>query len=231
MPIVHRIFREFAGMRLERNVAVRWVAALVICAVTGAAAADKQTPADKDPLRAALEGKSPAEKIELLGQKIDAGDASKEAFFFLGNAKYESGDLAGAVAAFKKAVAIDSTFFKAVVNLGLMYDEQQNFAKAIETFEQATRLEPKNPDSWSHLGNAYYSQNNHAKATELYRKALALDPNSPQALYSMAVAFADAGIFREAVKYWERVAHVDAGGELGKNAAENIDLVKKYLIP
>ena len=47
----------------------------------------------------------------------------------------------------------------------------------------------------------------------------------------MAVAFADAGIFREAVKYWERVAHVDPQGELGKNATENIDLVKKYLIP
>ena len=47
----------------------------------------------------------------------------------------------------------------------------------------------------------------------------------------MAVAFADAGIFREAVKYWDHVVQVDPKSEQGKNAAENIDLVKKYLIP
>ena len=195
-----------------------------------AGAADKKSAA-ADPLRAELEGKSAAEKIELLGKRVDAGENTKEVYFHLGNAKYESGDLPGAAAAFEKAVAIDSTFFKAVVNLGLLYDEQQNFAKAIETLEQATHLEPKNPDAWSHLGDAYYGQSNFTKATELYRQALAIDPNSPQALYSMAVAFADAGIFREAVKYWDHVTRVDAQGELGKNAAENIDLVKKYLIP
>lgn len=223
-------------MRLERTVAARWVAAALVlgCALgAGTAGAQKKDkPAEAvDPLRAELEGKTAAQKIELLGQRIDGGEATKDVYFFLGNAKYEAGDLPGAAAAFEKAVAIDSTFFKSVVNLGLMYDEQQNYAKAIEIFEHATRLEPNNPDSWSHLGNSYYSQNNFTKATELYRKALALDRNSPQALYSMAVAFADAGIFREAVKYWEYVVDVDKDGELGKNAAENIDLVKKYLIP
>jgi cytochrome c-type biogenesis protein CcmH/NrfG len=112
-----------------------------------------------------------------------------------------------------------------------MYDEQQMFPKAIESFEQAAQLEPKNPDVWSHMGNTYYAQNNHAKATELYTKALQIDPNAQHALYSFGVAFADAGIFREAVDYWGRVVKVDAKSELGKNAAENLELVQKYLIP
>jgi tetratricopeptide (TPR) repeat protein len=220
-------------MRLERTVTARWVAALAVggMLVAGAAAADKKKPPAADPLRAELEGKTAAEKIDLLAAKLDAGEATKDVYFHLGNAKYEGGDVPGAAAAFEKAVAMDSTFFKAMVNLGLMYDEQQMYPKAIETFEQAAQLQPKNPDAWSHLGNTYYSQDNYAKATELYRKALQIDPDSPLALYNMAVAFADAGIFREAVKYWEHVVRVDKDGEMGKNAAENIDLVKKYLIP
>jgi cytochrome c-type biogenesis protein CcmH/NrfG len=217
---------------------------ILVAALVGAAWADKTTPKDSkatkeaqaaanaaDPLRAELEGKTPQQKIETLNAMIEGGKATRETYFHLGNAKFESGDAPGAAGAFEKAVEMDSTYFKAVVNLGLMYDEQQNFTKAIETFEHATRLEPANPDVWSHLGNTYTTQGNHAKAAELYRKALAIDPNAVHALYSMGVAFADAGIFREAVQYWNRVTQLDPNGELGKNATENVELVKKYLIP
>lgn len=219
-------------MRLDLSAVARCSAiALLSGILVGGAMAQAPKSDPTSALRAELEGKSPAERVEFLNQRIDAGQADRESYFFLGNAKYESGDLPGATAAFEKSVAMDSTFYKAVVNLGLMYEEQQNYAKAIEAFDHAARLEPKNPDSWTHLGNSYYSQNNYSKANELYRQALALDANSPSALYSMAVSFADAGIFREAVKYWQRVAEVDPKGDLGKNARENIDLVSKYLIP
>jgi len=230
-----------SGKRISR--AIFSCAVVLAFVLVGVASAEKKSKAKKDtktaaapadaadPLRAQLEGKSPQEKIDALNLMIDDGKATREVYFHLGNAKFESGDAAGAAGAFEKAVEMDSTYFKAIVNLGLMYDEQQNFTKAIETFEHASRLEPQNPDVWSHLGNTYTTQGNHAKAAELYRKALAIDPNAVHALYSMGVAFADAGIFREAVQYWTRVKELDPNGELGKNATENVELVKKYLIP
>lgn len=219
------------------------LAALVLAASPLAAAAKKDKDAKRkdaaaetaaanmDPIRTALEDKTVAEKIEYLNGVVDEGKATREVWFHLGNARYESGDAAGAATAFEKAVAMDSTFFKALVNLGLMYDDQQNYSKAIEAFEAAATLEPGNPDVWSHMGNTYYSQNQYAKATELYRKALGLQPDATHALYSMGVAFADAGMFREAVNYWKRVIQLDPQGELGKNAGENVELVQKYLIP
>src|SRR5262245_426263 len=224
-------------MRLSRHSAARWAAVAVLLglfAASGPAAAakkDKAKPAD-DPLRAVLDTKkTPKEKIDYLNDLIEDGKSSKEVYFHLGNAKYESGDAPGAAAAFEKAVAMDSTFFKAVMNLAAMYDEQQMFPKAIEAYETASRLEPKNADVWCSLGDTYHTQKDYAKAQEFYKKSLQLDPNNQHALYSMAVAFADAGIFREAVKYWKRVVEIDPKTEHGKNAAENIDLVKKYLIP
>jgi len=225
-------------MRFVGQPAARWAAAFAsLCLLVGSVsnAAPKKDPkaaaAAEDPMRAQLEGKTAQQKIEFLNGMLDDGKPTKDVYFHLGNAKYETGDAAGAATAFEKAVAMDSTFFKAIVNLGLMYDEQQLFPKAIEAFEMAAKLEPKNPDVWANLGNSYYTQSQHAKAYEYYQKALAIDHNSQSALYSMAVAFADAGIFREAVKYWDHVVQVDPKSEQGKNAAENIDLVKKYLIP
>jgi tetratricopeptide (TPR) repeat protein len=211
------------------------VAVLALAALWGGAAlsAPKKEPAkpSDDEIRKLTEGKSPPERVEILRGLLDEGRASKELYFHLGNAHFEAGDASQAATAFEQAVAIDSTFFKAAVNLGLMYDEQGNYAKAIEVFETAARQQPKNPDVWSHMGNTYYAQREYAKATELYRRALAIEPKAAHALYSLGVAFADAGIFREAVHYWQRVVELDPDSELGKNAAENVELLQKYLVP
>jgi tetratricopeptide (TPR) repeat protein len=178
-----------------------------------------------------LEGKSPRERFVHLKQMVDEGNVSKEIYFYLGNASYETGDVNGAIIAFSRAIELDPQYFKAIVNLALMYDEQQKFSLAIETFEKAAEIEPQNPDVWSHLGNAYYGQGEYPKAMEYYRKALDIDPDSGHALYSMGVAFADAGIFREAVRYWSRVSELEPDTELGRSAAENVDLLQRYLIP
>jgi tetratricopeptide (TPR) repeat protein len=216
----------------------RCAAAIFVLAAlwTGVAQA-KSKPKAADPqasdeaLKAQLDGKTPKERADILKGIVDDGKASKEIYFQLGNARYESADVPGATTAFEQAVAMDSTYFKAVVNLGLMYDEASNYSKAIETFEEAGRLQPDSPDVWSHMGNTYYAQKEYSKATDLYRKALKLQPNAPHALYSLGVAFADAGIFREAVSYWKRVVELDPKSDLGKNAAENVQLLQKYLVP
>jgi tetratricopeptide (TPR) repeat protein len=220
----------------EKQHVRRALAVLVAVGTLWAAAAaakpkQAEIKLDDATIKKQTEGKTPQERIEILRGWLDEGKASRDLYFHLGNAHYEAGDAQQAAAAFEQAVASDSTFFKAIVNLGLMYDDLNNSGKAIETFEMAARLEPKNPDVWSHMGNTYYTQKNYAKATELYRKALSFEPKATHALYSLGVAFADAGIFREAVQYWKRVVELEPESELGKNASENVELLQKYLIP
>ena len=81
------------------------------------------------------------------------------------------------------------------------------------------------------MGSTYFAQKKYSQAMDLYRKALKLQPNAEHALYSMGIAFAEAGIFREAVRYWKRVVEVDSTSEYGKEAAENVQLLQKYLVP
>jgi len=188
-------------------------------------------PVPVDSILRGLEGQPPKERLRLLKLQVDEGNGSKEMYFHLGNAYYETGDLPGAVVAFAKATELDPKYFKAMVNLALMYDEQEKYPQAIEIFERAAEIEPNNPDVWSHMGNTLYAQAQYAKAMELYRKALQLNPQAPHALYSVGVAFADAGIYREAVRYWARVSQMEPESDLGKAAAENVELLQKYLVP
>jgi tetratricopeptide (TPR) repeat protein len=187
--------------------------------------------ADTEALLQELEGKSPEERLRLLKITVDEGRGSKEIYFHLGNAYFAINDVQGAILAFGKALELDPHYFKAAVNLALMYDEQESYPKALEVFELAASIEPENPDVWSHMGNTYYAQGNYGRAMDLYRKALAIDGDATHALYSVGVAFADAGIFREAVRYWTRVSSLEPESELGRSAAENVELLNRYLIP
>ncbi len=184
-----------------------------------------------DPFYESVKDKPAKERREALQIHIDEGNVSKVLYFHLGNAAYESGDPAGGARAFEKAVELDETYFKAMVNLALMYDEQQQYPEAIEVFEKASLLDPENPEVWSQMGNTYYAQRKYPIATGYYRKALEIESEAPHALYSMGVAFADAGMFREAVNYWSRVTKAEPESELGKSAGENVELLQKYLIP
>jgi tetratricopeptide (TPR) repeat protein len=229
---MQRSIRELRDGALRGRDAVR--VALVFCgllALQPASVLASPKEAKDDPLLREVEGKSPKEKLEHFKGIVDEGKGTKEIYFHLGNAYYETGDTDGAVAAFLKAVELDPRYFKAEVNLALMYDEQEKYAQAIEVFEQAAEIEPKNPEVWSHMGNTYYAQGQYAKAMELYRKALELNDKAAHALYSIGVAFADAGIFREAVRYWTRVSQLEPESELGKSAADNVQLLQKYLVP
>jgi tetratricopeptide (TPR) repeat protein len=206
------------------------LAAPLLCGLASPAAAADPDP-DTQALLDEIKEKEPQERLRALKMRVDEGQPSKEIWFHLGNAYYETNNINGAIQAFESAVQMDPKFFKAMVNLALMYDENESWAKAIETFERASEINAENPDVWSHLGNTYYAQGKYEEAMSHYRMALAVDPDATHALYSMGIAFADAGIFREAVRYWTRVSQLEPDSELGHSASENVELLQKYLIP
>lgn len=224
MDVIHRCCVRPATRRSRLHHASWFLVALLV--LPWASAGEDKTPLQKE-----LEGLSARDRLVHLKQIVDEGKGTKEIYFYLGNAYYETQDLNGAIGAYSGAIEIDPKYFKAMVNLALMYDEQEKYTLAIETLERAAEIDPKNPDVWSHMGNSYYAQSQHSKAMDLYRKALQIDPNASHALYSIGVAFADAGIFREAVRYWDRVSKLEPDSELGKNASENVQLLQRYLVP
>jgi tetratricopeptide (TPR) repeat protein len=168
------------------------------------------------------------ELLAFLRARAAAGEIDAEGYFQLGNVFYEMDQLDSAIVYYGHALESDSTFSKAWVNMGLAYDSQRQSAAAQRAFNQALEVNPRDVLAMCHLGFTYFSSGNTDRAIELYMKALAIDPNSAQAHYNLGLAFADAKIFHEALLEWQKVIELD-DGNLGKTAAENVELIKTYM--
>jgi tetratricopeptide (TPR) repeat protein len=168
------------------------------------------------------------------------GDATVQ--FHVGNAYYSMGSsfpeeeaatayayYDSAVAAYTRAVEIDTTYSKAYVNMGLAYDAWGKRPEARRSLRTAVEVNPNDVLAHCHLGQLEQSFGDYGEAVRLYRRALVLDPNSAQAHYNLGLAFAETKVFREAMVEWEKVMTLDPNGELGKAAAENVTIIRGYL--
>ncbi len=92
-----------------------------------------------------------------------------------------SGDLDGALAASKKATALDATVFRAWQALGLVCAQKGDFAGARVAFEKVVELRWWEAPGWFQLALACFKAGDAKRAEECCRKALELDPNEERA--------------------------------------------------
>ncbi len=204
---------------------------------------DASAPAQAKPtLAQRLNAMPPEERIDVLrGLDRERPNDATIAFQF-GNAYYsvgtsfpaEDNDRAfayydSAVAAYTRAVEIDSTYSKAYVNMGIAYEAWGKRPDARRVLRTAVEVNPEDVLALCHLGQLEQSYGDYTEAVRLYKRALALDPNSAQAHYSLGLAFAEQKVFKEALVEWQKVVELDPDGELGKTAAENVRLIKQLL--
>jgi len=178
-----------------------------------------------DVLAERLKSMSPQEQLSLLRTK--AGDAKVD--FYMGNAFYALAEYDSAVAHYQSAVERDSTYAKAYVNMGIALDTAGRYQRARAAYERALEINPEDVLACCHLGYNYYTLGDADRAMELYQRALEIDPNSAQAHYNLGLAFANAKIFEEALVEWRKVIEVDPDGDLGRIAAENVELIRTYM--
>jgi tetratricopeptide (TPR) repeat protein len=204
------------------------VAALLISAFVFAAAAT----AGEDPLDSLkdhIDGMTPEEQIAYLDKLIEDGGDDARIHFFKGNAWFVSEQYDSAIVEFDRAVKLDENYAKAWVNLGIVYDHTRKSHDARDAYTRALQIDPGDVLAHCHLGFNYYSAGKQDKAMQHYQKALELDPGSAQAHYNLGLAFANAKIFKEALVEWNKVVELDPDGQLGKMAAENVELIKTYM--
>jgi tetratricopeptide (TPR) repeat protein len=176
-----------------------------------------------------MEKLTPQEQITQLQEYIDSGINDARVHFFLGNAYFAIEQYDSAVVQYATAIEIDEKYAKAYVNMGTAYDTKGDFRRARDAYEKALAINPNDVLAYCHLGFNYYSNHEPDRAMELYAKALEIDPNSAQAHYNLGLAFANAKIFKEALLEWNKVIELDPDGQLGKIAAENVDLIETYM--
>jgi tetratricopeptide (TPR) repeat protein len=167
-------------------------------------------------------------RIEYLKKQLVANPDNYRYHFELGNLYADTQKISDAMLSYREALRLNSKYVEAMVNLGSLLSDASKYDEAIEQFEEALRIDPEDCKARSNLGNAYYAEERYPDAMFEYLRAVELDPKCYSALYNIAVAFADVGMFREAVRWWRKVEQVAPGTDAARNARENITLLERF---
>ena len=132
---------------------------------------------------------------------------------------------------YEKAIMLNPKYVQAMVNLGSLYSDLEEHDEAIKWYEKALSIDPEDCKARSNLGNVYYTLERYPDAMFEYRRAIDQDPACESALYNIAVAFADAGLFREAVAWWKKVEKAAPGTRAAQSARENIEILDRFTQP
>jgi tetratricopeptide (TPR) repeat protein len=138
---------------------------------------DLRSPADWFQLgvEAEAEGRL-ADAVRAYGRAVP--DAGAEAWFNLGNCRYQLGDADGARESFEQAVARVPDYAEAWNNLGIVLGALQQGAAAIAAFRRALLLVPHYADAHYNLAEALAGSGDVAAARAHWRAYLGFDPNS-----------------------------------------------------
>jgi tetratricopeptide (TPR) repeat protein len=111
--------------------------------------------------------------------------------YWLGAARYASGDAKGAFREFSDVVRREPDHAKAHFSIGAIYDANQQRGKAIEEYQAAVRSDPTLPEARVRLAEDLRASGQLAASVEQYEAAVKLDPLQVDAWIGGAHALVD----------------------------------------
>jgi tetratricopeptide (TPR) repeat protein len=122
---------------------------------------------------------------------------------------YKSGQFDKAVADFREAVTLRSSYIDAYSNLGMAFYKIGRLDEAIENFDKAIALDSAYYKAYNNRAMAFGAMGKFDKAVQDYNRVIALKPSSPQAYYNLGVLHAQAGYLDQAIKYFSQSLAAD----------------------
>lgn len=127
----------------------------------------------------------------------------------LGNVLFDTKDLAGAVAAFKRAIELDPNSATGHYNLGGVLAIQKDYPGAVVACRRAIELDPTDAQAHYNLGNTLRAQKDYPGAVTAYRRAIELDPKFATAHNNLGLALRSQNDVPGAVAAYRRAIELD----------------------
>jgi len=132
-----------------------------------------------------------------------------EAWNSLGEALGELKQFPRAIAAFNKAVALDSTLLKAKYNQAVTYDRMKNFRYSEFVFRNLIKSNPTYSLAYDGLAVTLSKAGRAREAIPLHEKAIALSPQEPSYYFNYAISNLMLGNTAKALEQQEKLKTID----------------------
>jgi cytochrome c-type biogenesis protein CcmH/NrfG len=129
-----------------------------------------------------------------------------------------------------RAVVADPRNVKALVNLGVAWDASGKPRVAQQYYEKALEISPKDPVAKCRLASSIYAQSQYERAVDLLREIVRESPDAHCGYFTLGVAFADAGIYRDAIRMWKKVVELAPESQEAISARESIEVLEKFVL-
>jgi poly(3-hydroxybutyrate) depolymerase/Tfp pilus assembly protein PilF len=129
------------------------------------------------------------EEYNFKSQNRDAAAASEQ--YNKGVKLHQSGDLAGAIAAYTRTLKIDPNAQDAYNNRGVAYLALKDYAPALADFSRSIELGPT-ADAYNNRGNVHFSQKQFKEAISDFGESIKLK-ESPEAYTNRGTAYEESG--------------------------------------
>lgn len=139
------------------------------------------------------------------------GGQSAAEYFQAGTTAAQRGQLDSAIAALRRAVALDPGYAAAHCNLASAYKDKGALDSALTSYVRAAALDPRLMEAHYGLGQVLSDLRRWEEAAKSFAKAIALAPDSPDAHYEMGHTQVAVGNWRQALKHYRRAVASRAG--------------------
>ena len=134
---------------------------------------------------------------------------------------------AGEVRRLEAAVQNSPQDLRALVALGNLYFDANQYPKAINVYRRALAVDPNNPDVRTDLGIMYRALNDYDGAIREFREAARLDPTHKNSRFNLGVVLQhDKKDMDGAITAWEEFLGVEPSGERAEMARVEVRQLK-----
>jgi tetratricopeptide (TPR) repeat protein len=167
--------------------------------------------------------------VDELYAEVRADSLNAQLRFELATALHDADRKHEALIHYDRAVSLVPNYGEALVNRGAVLNELGRIDEAIASFEKALSVNPHDPKALLNMGNSLYALKKYDDAMERYELAVESDSTFVEGYYYIGIAFADAGIYREAIREWRKVIEISPNSEVARNARDNIEVLMVFL--
>ena len=116
---------------------------------------------------------------------------------------------------------------KALIELGNLYFDANQFDPAIQAYSKALELDPKNADVRTDMGIMFRRKGEFDRAIAEFQKAAESDPRHINSRYNLGVVLLhDKGDVKGAIKAWEDFLKVEPNGPRADNIRNQLEKMK-----
>jgi Flp pilus assembly protein TadD len=183
---------------------------------------------------APVTGKSPTpvaavDSLPLLEKAVAKDSTRFDDLYRLGILYLDRDKVDEAVKVLTKAHKLRPKDHRVSVNLGVALDAAGRAALAQTYYREALAQFPDDSVASCRLASSLYSQSKHAEATALLQEIIKKSPRAYCAYFTLGVAFADAGIYKDAIRMWRKVVEIAPTSPEAVSARESIDVLEKFV--